>query len=445
MATVGEGQPHPSTSEPAIERQLTLFPFPVQPLDPWELLRKDGLSLNEPKYKAIRKCYREIYDSFLPGAQARPFYKQVSKMLESEGYKVSSRAIGRLVALAKARGIADFPDPRDRRVPSSSPLAAKLQNPGGRWRMSQEELIAFAEVYREVQLTWPRKREVGQGFFAKVAAKMSERGFDKSQQYFAGCAQYRRRIGDINFPRIRGSQDIERMQVAAVDRMQSLGVMATGLMHEILQPLQVIQTTAEQQKSELQKQPVDQEKLAERLDRIIKHASSLGKVVQHVRTIARAGEIRTEPVELRSAIENALIVFGQQLRARGIAVDYLRVGEGLPPVFADRVGLERVFINLLLNARDAIEETDRGSGNIQIQARDDGTVVHCDLSDDGIGITEQIIESIFDPYFTTKQVGKGSGMGLTEVFNLMIQCGGKITVNSRPQEGTTFHLEFRKP
>ena len=106
------------------------------------------------------------------------------------------------------------------------------------------------------------------------------------------------------------------------------------------------------------------------------------------------------------------------------------------------MAVERIFINLLTNARDAIGEKGQGNGTIRIFAHVEGEFVVCDVLDDGIGIAEENCPRIFDPYFTTKEVGKGTGMGLTEVMNLMIQFGGRVTVQSVPGQNTTFRLEF---
>lgn len=100
---------------------------------------------------------------------------------------------------------------------------------------------------------------------------------------------------------------------------------------------------------------------------------------------------------------------------------------------------------MLTNARDAIEETGRGEGTIRVTSRVSGDIVICEVLDDGAGIAPDNIFQVFDPYFTTKEVGKGTGLGLTEVMNLMIQFGGQVTADSTPGQCTTFRLEFRSP
>jgi C4-dicarboxylate-specific signal transduction histidine kinase len=436
----GKGQVgHPTGGT---QKQKTLFPIPST--EPWILLSSARLKLDKAKYDSIRDCYRVIFDSFLPGRASVPFYTQVSKQLKGTGVEVGPQALARLVSRARLLGIDHFPHPSTRAVRSSSPDATKLQTPVGSVRMPMDAHNAFAEIYRELWPKWRKSREQGKGFFAQAAVRMRVRGYEYTDKQLAMYAHFRRRIGDVNFPRVKGSQDTERMQVAAVERTRALGVMATGLMHEILQPLQVIQSTTEQQKTEIDRGIANHEVMAERLERIAKHAKRINDVVQHVRTIARAGEVRPEAVNLRTAIERALTLFGEQLKSRGIEVDLSGVDANLTQISADPIALERVFINLVTNARDAIEEKKRGSGLIRFSAHEAEASVVSEVTDNGEGIAPDILNRIFEPYFTTKDVGKGTGMGLTEVLNVMIQFGGRITVANNLSGGATFRLEFKK-
>ena len=169
---------------------------------------------------------------------------------------------------------------------------------------------------------------------------MQKRGYEWTDTKLATYAHRRRQIGDVNFPRVQGSQDIERMQIAAVEKMRALGVMATGLMHEILQPLQVILSTAEHQQKEVERERIDRTGIIDRLARIIKQARLINEVVQHVRTVARTGEPRIEAVGLSSAIQRALTLFGEQLKSRGIEVNLAGIQSNIPSVNADPIALE---------------------------------------------------------------------------------------------------------
>lgn len=433
----------PSTAVGTRQKQLRLIP--ISSTEHWRSLSSDSLPLDKDIYEAICQCYREVFEAFLPGRGSKTFYAQVSEQLQAQkNVTIKPRAIARLVSRARELGIDSFPDPRTRAVPASSPKAAKLQNPAGSLRMPADEHNAFAKIYRELRKTWRKTSKQGEGFFAQAAIRMRERGYNWTEKQLAMYAHRRRQIGDVNFPRIKGSQDIERMQLAAGEKMRALGVMATGLMHETLQPLQVILSTAEHQKKEVERGRIAQEDILDRLDRIITQAKLINEVVQHVRTIARTGEPRIVAVELSSAIQRALTLFNEQLKSRGIDVDVSGVQSNLPMVNADPIALERIFINLVTNARDAIEETGRKSGTVRFSAFESGDVVVCEVADNGIGIVDANLERIFDPYFTTKEVGKGTGIGLTEVFNLMIQFGGRITAANNQGGGAIFRLEFQK-
>lgn len=423
--------------------QLSLFPDESVGSE-WATLDSKQLPLNPELYGAIKESYHEIFDSFLPGSQeGKPFYSQVAQALLERKISIQPRLISDLVRRARERGIEDFPDPRGRSVKPSSPKAGKLKSPSGAVTMSQEQHHAFASIYRTLLRGGHAKRKKGKGFFSMATERMSNLGHHFTDKQLSSYAHFRRRIGDINFPKIVGSHAIERMQILAVDRAQALGIMATGLMHEILQPLQNIRLDAELQAFELGSGSLSIENLQERCHRIVKQVETISTVIQHVRTIARARDPQITGVHLRAVVESALIIFRQQLQSRGIQVNN-EIPEDLRRVKADSVNLERVFVNLFINARDAIEETGRGSGEITVSAYDRESDVICQVADNGTGIASEIISRIFDPFFTTKEVGKGTGMGLTETMNLMIQFGGKISVESTPQQGTAFTLEFQQ-
>jgi histidine kinase len=140
-------------------------------------------------------------------------------------------------------------------------------------------------------------------------------------------------------------------------------------------------------------------------------------------------------------------IFSQQLRLRDIAVKW-ELDPALPQVMADASRLEQVFINLLINARDAIEEKwagrEPGAGDKLITlrtSRRDQTVV-CEVRDTGMGIPPALAEKIFELFFTTKEVGKGTGLGLSISYGIIQECGGTIRVDPGPGRGAWFILEF---
>ena len=264
-----------------------MFPRPV-PAN-WELLRSESLPLDEDRYRILRQCYQEVYESYLPGPNVTPFYTRVAELLREQGFGVKAGHVIQLTKRARELGIDDFPDVRNDRFPQRRPKQRGCADPAP-VRVSLEEYNAFAEVYRDLRREGYPKKGKGKGFFDEAVARMGKKGFTFSRQNLQMFASYRRRLGDVNFPRLRGSHELDRMHIAAVDRIQALGVMATGLMHEILQPLQIILGEAELQKRDVTRRSLDPTKIEERMKTIIGQVQKLSSVVQHVRTIARAGE-----------------------------------------------------------------------------------------------------------------------------------------------------------
>lgn len=425
-------------------RQGRLFEVePAAEPNPWEKLNTRTLRLTKDQYGLVVKCYQHVCDSFASDPANVPFWTRVSTGLADSGLTIEPARLAGLIRRARINGIVTLPDPPKRTTTRASEKSKKLKTPRIPVRLSNEQHNAFARIYRDLQKEgFPKKRKKGQGFFLQAALRMKHEGHEFSSNSLSMYASYRRRIGDVNFPRLRGSHEGDRMHVAAVDRIQALGVMATGLMHEILQPLQVIMGEAAIQQDEAQRNSIDRDKLCVRMETIIRQVNKLSEVARHVRTIARAGEPKRELVSIRRAVDEALSLFMQQLRGKGIDVDLAGISEELPLVMADGVQLERIFINLISNARDAIEDTGRGEGRIQISGHATDRSVVCIVSDNGTGIVEENLPRIFDPYFTTKEVDKGTGMGLTEVMNLMILFGARVAVSSVPGQHTTFNLEF---
>jgi histidine kinase len=153
------------------------------------------------------------------------------------------------------------------------------------------------------------------------------------------------------------------------------------------------------------------------------------------------------PVDVNEVIRRAFDFFSQQLMVRGIEVVFDLARE-VPPVLADPGRLEQVFMNLLLNARDAIEDTCAGQPcagrdrRITLRTSARRRTVLAEVSDTGPGIPREIAARIFEPFFTTKQVGKGTGLGLSISYGIMQDYGGAIHVRPRSGRGARFVLVF---
>jgi histidine kinase len=244
-------------------------------------------------------------------------------------------------------------------------------------------------------------------------------------------------------------------QLIQASKMATLGEMATGVAHELNQPLSVIKTAS----SYLMKKVRNQEPIADDImltmtGEIDSHIDRASKIINHMREFGRKSDLDTAPIQINDVIERAFEIFSQQLKVRGIDVQW-ELAPDLPFIEADPSCLEQVFINLLVNARDAIEaawetiaeptlETATGSPGKQIVIRtrcQDGNVI-AEVEDSGSGIPDAIREKIFDPFFTTKEVGKGTGLGLSISYGIVKDCRGDIRAESLPGKGARFTLTF---
>ncbi len=219
-------------------------------------------------------------------------------------------------------------------------------------------------------------------------------------------------------------------------RMATLGVMASGLAHEINQPLQIILSVAQNAIREIQQNAIDSEGTLKDLEQIAANTKRIGKIINHL--LARDREPKLEMVSVNTVIDNSFIMFHQQLtKARGIEI-IQNLSPDLPPIEADAIQLEQVFINLINNARDALEGyknktieviTQKQDGHIQVRFRDNGK-----------GISPEDLLKMFDVFFTTKE--EGMGLGLYIARDIIQSYDGTITAQSKIDGGTTFLIEL---
>ncbi len=238
-------------------------------------------------------------------------------------------------------------------------------------------------------------------------------------------------------------------QLIQASKMATLGEMATGVAHELNQPLSVIKTTSSFFISKLHRgDTLDMDLLTSMLDRVDRNVDRATRIINHMRQFARKSDSRMRPVDLNGVIQSAFEIFSQQLKVRGISINWA-MEQSLPQVNGDPGRLEQVFINLLLNARDAIEERRKSATDdqadedcITIETGQRDSIVYCRLCDTGCGIPETIREKIFEPFFTTKEVGKGTGLGLSISYGIIKDCGGTISAHENSPAGTCFLVEL---
>ncbi len=242
---------------------------------------------------------------------------------------------------------------------------------------------------------------------------------------------------------------LAEQQLIQSSKMATLGEMSTGVAHELNQPLSVIKTAGSFLYKKAQKgEAVDDEIMKTMAGEIDAQVDRASKIINHMREFGRKSGVVKEEVHLNETLKRALEIFSQQLKLREIEV-VMDLQQDLPCVMADANRLEQVFINLLINARDAIEAKWWGYADPRTEAKKiflktsskNGMVV-VEIRDTGTGIPASLINKIFEPFFTTKQVGKGTGLGLSISYGIIHDYDGTIRVESREDEGANFIIQF---
>jgi histidine kinase len=244
------------------------------------------------------------------------------------------------------------------------------------------------------------------------------------------------------------SRLMAEQQLIQASKMATLGEMATGVAHELNQPLSVIKTGSSflRRKASRHEQ-VEEDVLRTMAEEIDSHVDRASKIINHMREFGRKSEVTKEKVEVNTVLKRAVDFFKQQLKLREIEV-VEDLQQGLPLVLADSNRLEQVFVNLLINARDAIEKKwERGDRKdqekrISLKTGTAEGVVTIEVTDNGTGIPAAIRDKIFEPFFTTKKVGQGTGLGLSISYGIVHDYEGTITVKSTEGDGATFIVSF---
>ncbi len=226
-------------------------------------------------------------------------------------------------------------------------------------------------------------------------------------------------------------------------KMAALGELAAGIAHELNQPLMSIRGYAQELEymlTTIQASEAFKNESALSLKEIVTGADKMAKIISHLRTFTRKSTEDFENVDIHTPIEEALKMVSRQLQSHGIEVvrDFEK---NAPKVYANALQLEQVFINMTTNARDAIDATKRGKGKISIRTRSAGKFVEVRFQDDGIGMTEKTLAKAFNPFFTTKEVGKGMGLGLSLSYGMINKIHGSIRIESEEGRGTTFVIQ----
>ena len=242
----------------------------------------------------------------------------------------------------------------------------------------------------------------------------------------------------IIFDDVTDRDELERQLVQA-EKLSSIGLLAAGVAHEVNTPLAVISTYAQM----LAKQISEDEQKSKLLDKIAKQTFRASEIVNSLLNFSRTSTTEFIEVDVGKAIQETLNLVEHQLRKSAIEVKF-DLPSALPPVRGNPGKLQQVFLNLFLNARDAME----AGGMLSIRVRTEEGFARIDVADNGQGIQPEHLARIYDPFFTTKAARKGTGLGLSVTYGIVREHGGTIEVESRWGAGSRFRVELplaRKP
>lgn len=219
-------------------------------------------------------------------------------------------------------------------------------------------------------------------------------------------------------------------------KMSTFGQMGAGIVHEIGQPLSAISGYAD-----LMRLGQSPDKHQHYLETICTATERLAKIISKFRIFSRSSEETFQQLNLNDILDNTHDLLEHNLNIKSVRLEVAKNNE-LPFVQGDQDALQQVFLNLIVNAIDAVEEKPEGERFIWVKSYADTEMVHIDISDNGCGIPPESQQSVFDPFYTTKSEDKGTGLGLAIISSIIHKHKGKIALASVVDEGTRFIISL---
>jgi two-component system cell cycle sensor histidine kinase/response regulator CckA len=235
----------------------------------------------------------------------------------------------------------------------------------------------------------------------------------------------------------------ETMLVNAA-QLSSLGEMAGGIAHEINNPLSIIKSSTRLFNKILTKDPIDKKMVKEVVDEIDETVDRIARIVVGLKNISRGAEVDKNECLLRDIVTDVLSVASERFRSKGIDIIKEIDDAALDaPLYANRIQLSQVLINLMNNAFDAVEVLDLHDKWIKLSIQQSEKQLHLSVEDCGFGIPEEIRDKMFNPFFTTKEIGKGTGLGLSISKSMIEKHGGKFSYDEKSAH-TRFVIQLPK-
>ncbi len=230
-------------------------------------------------------------------------------------------------------------------------------------------------------------------------------------------------------------------QLIQSDKMAALGKMATGIAHEINNPLAIIGEKAGWMQDLLDEEEFQEsenfKEYEQSVNKIEEHVERARKITHNMLGFARKMEHRLDDVDINNVLNQTLELLQSHAQTNNIEISKDFQSE-LPIIASDQSQLQQVFLNLINNAIDAVEK----DGLIEVKTREKDSQIVVTIKDNGPGIAEEHLKKVFDPFFTTKETGKGIGLGLSVSYTITKKLGGTIKVESKISEGAVFSVKL---
>ncbi len=277
----------------------------------------------------------------------------------------------------------------------------------------------WKQIVQRLELLMTAARRIGAGDFSPIVP----------------VRKYRDEFTDVAIAINRMTRELERREefLLQSQKLRAVGSLTAGIAHEVNNPLNNIMLTAAVLQEDFDVMAAsDQQEL---IEDIVEQSERACKIVRNLLDFARESEIRTESLEIAEVVDAAIDLAANQLKLSGVEV-VREIEDDLPQVNGDPQYLSQVFLNLILNAIDAMPHG--GTLTLSSDRSLDTGCVAVHVTDTGTGMSPETVRSIFDPFFTTKPSGSGTGLGLSVSLGIIEKHGGEITVASTVGEGSTF-------
>jgi len=236
-------------------------------------------------------------------------------------------------------------------------------------------------------------------------------------------------------------------QLRHSERMTGIGELATGMAHEINQPLNTISLSIDNIVYSIDNKTITEAYLKTKINKVFDNIARIKKIIDHVRTFSRDQDDFTQAnFEINSSIQNSISMISEQFFHKEIDLSFIP-DNNIPVLIGNAYRFEQVILNMLINAKDAIEEKKRQicgkfKKEIKISTTLSNKQIIIEIKDNGIGIAPEDIDKVLLPFFTTKAPGQGTGLGLSISYGIIKELGGEIEIASKPKMGTVISIKI---